>query len=172
MAGVDNRADLQVAVDSLLAFLRIKGGQGPNALRLDLDPSIDVTDFYGAQSLVSTQESLSAQSGSFTAVGTAALNARRYLALSAALTQGAAAGTVCSISIGFRLNINNLVNVYWATNGPFAAAAAQNYRVAADVRGVILPPGHQIVVRVDGNATGNDHAITFEYAYQRLDGLP
>lgn len=172
MADGDNRVAVQVAVDSLLAFLRIKGGAGPNSLGLELDPSLDVTDFYGAQSLVTTQESLSAQASSVTMLGTSALNARRYLAVSATLTQGAAAGTVAQISVGFRLNINNTVNVYWATNGPFAAAAAQNYRVAADVRGVILPAGHQIVCRIDGNAVGNDHVITLEYAYQRLDGLP
>lgn len=171
MAAVDNRVSVQVALDSLLAFLRIKGGQGPNALSLNVDPSVDVTDFYGAQSLIAGQDSQISTSA-VTFLSAIATNARRYCAVSASLAVGAAGGTVQSISVGFRLNTTSTVNTYWAVNGPFAVVAGQVYRVAADVRGIILPPGHQIVARFDGNAVGADHAQTLEYAYQRLDGLP
>lgn len=167
----DNRVGMQVALDSLLAFLRIKGGQGPNALKLDLDPSLDVTDFYGAQSLTAAQENVIGNSAA-TFLSTIATQPRRYIAVSASLTVGAAGGTVQSISVGFRLNTTSTVNTYWAVNGPFAATIGQVYRVGADVRGVILPAGHQIVARIDGNAAGADHNLNLEYTYQRLDGLP
>ena len=171
MADRPNRfVAFQVAVDSLLQFLRIKGGLGPNALGLDVGPSLDVTEFYGVQSQVVTQESFGPTG--LSAFGSiASTSARRYLAVSGSVTIGAAAGTFLSLSVGFRLGSTGST-VVWITNGPFAPVVGGLYRVGADVRGLILPPQSQVILRVDGNAGGVDHTFTLEYSYQRLDGLP
>lgn len=161
----------QVAVDGLLQFLRIKGGQGPYQLSLTVDPSIDVTEFYGVQSMVTSQNAAGPVAVPTTVATTLSTNARRVLAASGQWTVGAAGGTQAMMSIGFRIN-QGQPPVYWATTGPFAPVAAGVYRVGVDCRGIILPPDHQIVMRVDSNAAGADHNFTVEYAYQRLDGLP
>lgn len=172
MAANSERAvAFQVAVDGLLQFLRIKGGKGPDNLALQVSPSIDVTDFYGVQSIVTAQEAAGPLAIAQTVASVVATQFRRYLSISGTVTIGAAAGTVCSLSLGFRLGATTPF-VLLATNGPFAPVVGGIYRFGCDVRGLILPPQSQVLMRVDGNAGGADHNFTLEYSYQRLDGLP
>lgn len=170
MADVRRLIAFQVACDGLLQFLRIKGGQGPNALGLDVTPSMDVTDFYGAQSLVVTN-----QTGAAAALGNlfapAANNQRRYIAISGNVTIGAAAGTWLTLGIGYVDPITGTAVVLQAQS--FTPVVGGLYRIAHDAQGfVLLPPPYAPAFFCAGNAGGADHVTALQYSYQRLDGLP
>lgn len=174
MAGKDgyDKIGLQVAVDSLLQFLRIKGGQGPNAFGLCVDPSLDVTDFYGAQSTVVTSSSVSAVAIGTGVAAAAAQLPRRMIAISGQAQIGAAAGTWLTLAIALTYPSGASNSTVYLGAQSFTPIAGGIYRVTASVHGMILPPGHQIALISNGNAGGADHNFSIEQAYQRLDGLP
>jgi len=159
---------VQVAVDSLLQFLRVKGGQGPNALSLDVSPSMDVTDFYGMQSLVTTN-----QTGAAAAIGNlfgpASTAPRRYVGISGNVTIGAAAGTWLTLGVGYQDPTGAAVVLEANTFTPIVGAL---YRIALKVDNLILPNGYIPALFAAGNAGGADHVAALQYSYQRLDGLP
>lgn len=169
MADGNGRVALQVAVDGLLQFLRIKGGQGPYAMGLTVEPSIDVTDFYGVQSAVIGSDT--GVAGVITAglIGTVPNQPRRYTTLSAGIIIGAAAGTYLTLAVGFRDPLNNRISLNSLSLAPVATGV---YRVSAFILGLVAPPTWAPAVFVDGNAAGADHVPFVQYSYQRLDGLP
>jgi hypothetical protein len=160
----------QVAVDNLLAFLRIKGGQGPNQLSLEVKPTIDVSDFYGMQSTFTSQEAGAAGVIGAGKLATAAVNPRRYLAMSGHITIGAAAGTYLTIAIGYAHNVA-LANFVVLNSMTVVPVAGGVYMIGA-VFDRILPAGSFPVLFVNGNAAGADHVPAVQYSFQRLDGLP
>jgi hypothetical protein len=161
-------ADLQVAVDGLLQFMRIKGGQGPNELGLRVEPSLDVTDFYGAQSTVNATAGGGPAVINTNAIGAPSTTPRRYLSISGSVTIGAAAGTYLNLAVGFR---TNGVFTYVAAL-PVVPVVGGVYRVAVWLGGYILPAQAEPGLVVNGNAGGADHQAALDFTYQRLDGLP
>lgn len=159
---------VQVAVDSLLQFLRVKGGQGPNALSLDVAPSMDVTDFYGAQSLVTTNITGAAAvvGNLFTGPSTAP---RRYIAISGNITIGAAAGTWLTLGVGYQDPTGAAVVLQAQSYTPIVGGL---YRIAHKIDSLILPAGYIACFFCAGNAGGADHVAALQFSYQRLDGLP
>lgn len=167
-----DRTALQVAVDSLLQFLRIKSGQGPSSLALELVPSMDVIEFYGAQSSLNGGQGGTPGAIAAGTVVAAAVTPRRYLAISGSITIGAAAGGFVTLGIGFTLQPGVGGTTFLAA-GSFTPVVGGIYRVVwGEGRGLILPAGHTIGLYVNGNAAGADHVPSIEYGYQRLDGLP
>jgi hypothetical protein len=166
-----NVAYFQVAVDALLRFLRIKGGQGPNELSLTVVPSLDVTEFYGSESTQAMQETSAPGTFPIQYASPGSMTPRRYLALSAGVTIGAAVGTYVTIAVGYRMQPGDapIFLDQWTHQPPVVGGV---YRACAIVRGLTLPAGAFPIVRVDSNSAGADHIATLEYSFQRLDGLP
>ena len=161
---------VQVAVESLLAFLRVKGGVGPNALGLDIAPVMDVTDFYGAQSVLGVAQSSAAGAVTGNFVGTASQNPRRYLAIAGEITLGAAAGTVLSMRLSLVHPDGTVQTIGTQFINPTTAAFV--YPVVWNLSDVIIPAGTAPRIDTWGDAGGADHVRTLRYTYQRLDGLP
>lgn len=164
-----NTLDFQVASPGLLGFLRLKGGVGPRLFGLRVDPSIDVTDFYGVDSTVTTVQTGAAAAIGTGVQGTATVQPRRYLAVSGNISIGAAAGTWLTLAVGFGDGLGNSFVVQTLSLTPIIGGV---YRIGAELRGLVLPSGYAPQLRVDGNAGGADHVAQLQYAYQRLDGLP
>src|SRR5262245_18582881 len=169
VVAVADRVALQVALDALLQFLRVKGGRGPNVLSLDVTPEIDVTDFYGIQNTVITLQTNAAAALPITFAGTLSTAPRRYLVLAGEVTLGAAAGTWLNVTVGYDDGVTFIPVEAMNYTGTIAGAT---YRVAAVVRGLILPAQFRARVDIQGNAGGADHVAQLRYSYQRLDGLP
>lgn len=169
MAG--DKLDFQVAAPGLLNFLRLKGGVGPNVFGLDVNPDIDVTEFYGNE--LTAVDELGAGVGALPRTSAiTSTQARRYLSLSGVLVLGAAAGTWAQISIGYVLPSGSAITPLLQSQLVMAPVAGQTIRVAIDCRGLVLPPGHRITAIAEGNAGGADHNVAITAGYQRLDGLP
>lgn len=161
----------QVAVDALLQFLRIKGGQGPSELSLRVDPSVDVADFYGSQQTVTVQE-VQVPTGIGTGkLGTAATATRRYLAISGAITMGAAAGTRLQLVLGYS-NDPAMANFVVLSSQTFTPAIGVTFRTGVSADRIMLPAQYFPFLIVIGDAGGADHVPSLQYSYQRCDGLP
>lgn len=160
----------QVACRQLLDFLRIKGGQGPNAMGLEVCPVLDVTDFYGVESCVNNVDTSAPGAITGTLFSAAATNPRRLLSLSGSVTIGAAAGTYLTIAVGWEL-VAGAGGAYVAATTVVPVVAGV-YRVAVPLRGTILPAGHRMFASTNGTAGGVDHVVRLDFSYQRLDGLP
>lgn len=161
---------LHSSPDGLLELLRLKvQGKNPDQFSDVLQPTVELTEFYGAKSVVAVTETGAAGVLPQTQNAAASAFPRRLLALSGRVVLGAAVGTNISMQLAVVVQ-GQAVHV-----GSFAAAtfAGGIFAVAAQLpRPLVLPPQHSYSVAVQGDAAGADHVVSIRYLYQRLDGLP
>lgn len=153
----------------LLELFRMRdNGRVPTLFSDEIDPSVDVTDFYGADILVASGSSAGAGVIGRTQSDTIA-KPQRLLTIQGNLTIGAAAGTWLTLTVGFSIPGGTFGVQLGAVT--FTPIIGGTYRVAAPVMGLVLPDGCQLFTSSEGNAGGADHVLQLRYAYQDLSGL-
>lgn len=155
----------------LLELFRLRTlGRAPDEFTNAVSPTVDVTDFYGADLLASVAENSAPGAigaGIFAAV---AAFPRRYIALSGNIVIGAAAGTFVNLRLAIQ-NPGALVVTAIETTLNITPAAGQTYSIAAKIsRGLVLPAGWTVGLIVGGDAAGADHVAQIRYTFSVLDG--
>lgn len=162
---------LQKSPLGLLELFRLRQlGQNPTEFAAQVTPVADVTDYYGTDLVVSADFAGAAGAIDATMLTPASDFPRRLLSVAGFMTIGAAAGTWFSIAIGYRVPASATATVFIAEKHVIAPVAASTILVAWSSTPLLLPAGHQLVLRTFGDAAGADHAGGLRLGWHRLDG--
>lgn len=162
---------LHKAPKGLLELFRLRThGSNPPTFGEIVAPSVDVTEYYGADLISTVSENSAAGAATGQLNGAAAVFARRYLGLSGTWVGGAAAGTWLEVSVGIG-GVPGGGNVLFGAKTVSVPVAAAVYRVAAVFPvPLVLPPGAFPFVLTESNAAGVDHVRQLRYMFQIFDG--
>lgn len=155
----------------LLELFRLRTlGAAPNLFGEQVTPVVDVTDMYGLDLLANVFENGPAGAIGVGLAAAQSANARRYQGFNAQITIGAAAGTWLTLAVGYSLIPGGTATMLASVS--LTPIVGATYRVAAGaaMRGLLLPPGHNLVFLCDGNAAGADHVPGVRYSFAVLDG--
>lgn len=163
---------LQKSPAGLLELFRLRTlGRNPVGFGDDVVPVADVTDYYGADLVVSADFAGVAGAVDATFLTAPSAFARRVLSLSGFMTLGLAGGTWFTIAIGYRVPVSTTATVFVASQYVATPVAGSTVLVAWSGPPILLPPGHALVCRTFGDAAGADHVAGLRLGWHRLDGL-
>jgi hypothetical protein len=157
-------SELHKAPLGLLDLFRLRVlGEQPNKFGREVQPSVEVGQFYGLDRTTDTNDSLTAVAITQTIIHTIGNLSPGGPALIETLgglvIVGAAAGTQIRMLLGVRTRPTSGL-VYIGENVITAPVAGGFYAVVGMVsRPMLLPPSGQVVLEVQGNAAGVDHTI-------------
>lgn len=166
------KSPLQKGPNGLLELFRLKTqGEQPTAFDDTVAPSVDVTEAYGQDVQIVSNDSLTNVTVTQTIVATVGLAQRggaRILNASGFIQLGAAAGTQVRMLLGIRnRSVEGLC--YIGENVITAPVAGGYYAVVSSLTvAPWLPSGGQIVLEVQGNAAGADHILALRTLQQLL----
>jgi hypothetical protein len=162
--------NLVKAPTGLTQLFRLRtGGAQPNVVGNQVQPTLDVADFYGADMLSSSAVSSTAAAMPISVSDSVLQAPLRMKALSARVTLGANAGTWLHMAVGYRVG-GTAGSTVWVTAAQYTLTVATGvYVIGVPLSPLILSAGADLIAMARGDQTGNDHVITVLSSFQRLN---